>query len=101
MAIVKNWMREAAVEIAGNGTKYWDDRLIDQAVDVILKHCPMKPDTAYMEVPRCETCRHFLPWKRLSAREPLESIRGDCQLFLGKLNGIRNDFGCVQWEAKR
>jgi hypothetical protein len=72
---------------------------------IIAKHCPMKPDTAYMEVPRCATCSHF-------AQNEKEKINGygacllsgwGSQFHCGGTDGcvaVLPDFGCVQWAAK-
>lgn len=82
-----------------------------------MSACPppgFKPDTAYMEVPRCDGCRW---WK------PFNEVRhmGDCTLFqctggeqVHPMVGLQltrtgtgegtvvtdPDFGCVKWEAK-
>jgi hypothetical protein len=76
----------------------------------------LKPDTAYMEVPRCDSCRF---WK---SHAPGIDHMGDCELFEcrgkaqvhheSKLIVSRThsgeatiitmpDFGCVQWESGR
>jgi hypothetical protein len=77
----------------------------------------IKPDTAYMEVPRCETCRFFVP-------PADDSVEGTCELFSSDGRPemkpsrmafawskahpdppsrfyVRQSFGCVQWEAER
>jgi hypothetical protein len=67
----------------------------------------LKPDTAYMEVPRCDGCRW---WK-----ESLMPGRGPCAMSMRRDGGLsvfmpdqrpgqvwtRADFGCVQFEARR
>ncbi len=71
--------------------------------DAIVKHCPFKPDVAYMPVPRCETCAH---WERAEYPRPGVHPAGRC---LNKVVWHQydkadiftfEDFGCVQWKAK-
>lgn len=73
----------------------------------VLASPELKPDTAYMEVPRCDACRH---WK-----ESLVPGRGPCGMSTRKDGGLsvflpsaqmgqvwtKADFGCVQFEARR
>lgn len=86
--IVKDWAQEAANEIAD------DVRIGDGNEEVfraiIVKHCPMKEDTAYMPVPRCDSCKHYKPERHASAH-------GWCRLLNTPLP---ENFGCVKWEAK-
>lgn len=54
----KDWMTDAAKEANGFfGDGHPEDRKMLR--DIIAKHCPFLPDTAYMRVPRCETCAHW------------------------------------------
>ena len=71
--------------------------------NIIRTHCPFEPDVAYMPVPRCDSCAHWIPVKHLehtwSACEELStgrvaSTEGDDVIQ------TRADFGCVQWKAK-
>jgi hypothetical protein len=58
MAAARDWMFDAALEIVG-GCRTVSSKMQTRAI--IAKHCPMKDDTAYMEVPRCESCRFWDP----------------------------------------
>lgn len=64
----------------------------DQAVRAaILAHHPVPPDTAYMPVPRCETCAQWV--------EPTEARR-DLR-WCRKLAMLTEPaFGCVEWTAR-
>jgi hypothetical protein len=99
--LVSDWIQDAALEInklvqdsviqGGNQLRYPSVPVVPKAyIEIIAKHCPMKPDTAYMEVPRCETCQYL---RRAEAHDD----RGACdhlQLW------VSTDFGCVAWKAK-
>jgi hypothetical protein len=96
MAIVKDWAQEAAKELAsyfsfgaGRDSYVTDEqrqRVADSYRTIILKHCPMQPDVAYMPVPRCESCGHF-------TKHIYESDYGSC----GYLNRpVYKNFGCVE-----
>jgi len=100
----KDWMREAAIEISKTLTLDNMVVMLSQRgiIAVLGKYCPFKPDTVYMEIPRCVGCKHWEPFE-------LEKI-GLCALIkspperyypraLGNLE-TRDDFGCVGWEAK-
>jgi len=78
----------------------------------IVKDCPLKPDVAYMPIPRCETCAY---WKtRDGIQECDRAIEGTYILDQSELrfyvytnddpSGVglatRADFGCVEWKAK-
>jgi hypothetical protein len=66
----------------------------------------MKPDTAYMEVPRCDGCRFWRP--------SIVAGRGPCAMSLRRDGGLSvfmpslqqgqvwtsADFGCVKFEAR-
>jgi hypothetical protein len=88
---MKDWMQAAAEEI---GSEVVHDHLIDGIKTIrmiISKHSPFEPDTAYMPVPRCETCKH------------LDGIY--CEVLQSVPSGSRipseiKQFGCVRWEAK-
>lgn len=83
-----NWALDVAEKIKRLAREH-EDLHIDVAdiLPIIAKHCPFKPDVAYMPVPRCETCRYMDP-------------RVSLPLCL-KLNlAVTRDFGCVQWEMK-
>jgi hypothetical protein len=57
---IKDWTQEAATEIAELPFTMIDEVVLPSAETiyaVILKHCPMLPDVAYMLVPRCDSCR--------------------------------------------
>lgn len=107
MTVVKDWVADAAQEI-DDGNALSTNTIADiQAI--ITKHCPMKPDIAYMPVPRCETCAY---WRRFAGEllpTRLERV-GTCQMSLdppdrhnalvyGNLE-TEFDFGCVLWKAK-
>ena len=67
--------------------------------EIIREHCPVKPDMAYMPVPRCETCKH---WKHRGIRNYCENPTLWLRASLTFVPPIETegDFGCVQWEAK-
>ena len=66
---MNDWITEAATELAshfsfgsGRDSYVTDEQRANVAkhyAEIIVKHCPMAPDTAYMPVPRCKTCRHW------------------------------------------
>lgn len=69
----------------------------------------IKPDTAYMEVPRCDTCRH---WAEGYCMKVDGSIDGPVAYGKARACSATNvfesgrletqpDFGCVQWESSR
>lgn len=75
----------------------------------ILKSLGFKSETAYIEVPRCATCKN---WERHRPGpfETREITNGACCGGTGP-SGVyvecgeatlstEQDFGCVQWEAK-
>jgi hypothetical protein len=73
-----------------------------------LMNVPFKPDTWYMEVPRCDTCRW---WDAGNSREGtcLRTDHAGALAMPFPTNadsaadaGLQTapDFGCVQWEAK-
>lgn len=90
MAVAKDWALEAAKAIqwfvgysAGEPAE-----AIEKLRDIIAKHCPFKPGVAYMPMPRCETCAHWI----------------ELPYYWGRCNPLAietpPDFGCVQWKAK-
>jgi len=56
MAVVKDWIREAAQELSdysdipGGMAPEVYERDVENIAAIIRKHCPFKPDTAYAEV---------------------------------------------------
>jgi hypothetical protein len=102
MAIVKDWALEAAEE-TWDWIKSTDSYLPMDIRAIILKHCPMLPDVAYMPVPRCETCAHW------TQREH-DKTTGICGLDVTPSHKMwpdmydnivtTEDFGCVQWKKK-
>lgn len=93
--LVKGWIQDVALEI----NKLVQDSVTTERgvpvvpkayIEIIAKHCPFKPDTAYMEVPRCETCQYL-------RKAEVHDDRGACnhlQLW------VSIDFGCVAWKVK-
>lgn len=107
--------REISVGFDGRSRSWtcWDDADAEARLDhryaesarqeiiaVIQAHCPMEPETAYMKVPRCDTCNW---WRRHHAATmaPIERF-GDCRYDGGSasIDSTREDFGCVQWKEK-
>ena len=84
---MKDWTAEAAREIDEMGSS---DESAGWVRDMIIKHCPFKPDVAYMPVPRCDSCKHWTPHG---------NGYGDCPTVQND-HGTSADFGCTQWEAK-
>jgi hypothetical protein len=114
MTVIKDWIAEAAKELAshfsfgvGRDNYVTDEQrqgVANHYASIISKHCPLKPDTAYMPVPRCETCKHWERGVFEDSKEP--SHGGTCfnpelQAFGGGQTIETGEvFGCVQWEAK-
>jgi hypothetical protein len=115
--IVKDWAQEAAKELAsyfsfgpGRDSYVTDEqrqRVADSYRTIILKHCPMLPDTAYMPVPRCETCKHWdldTVTSVNTAECTLPTMVARVMYDGGEKINFRmrtqHDFGCVRWEAK-
>jgi hypothetical protein len=101
--MAKDWMTEAAKEMhveSALGVRPYLGR--ERYREIIAKHCPLKPDTAYMPVPRCETCKHWRPYPPNAMSRPA----GDCaSITIYSEQGTRPfgtalDFGCVRWEGK-
>lgn len=101
--MIKDWARSAADEIcdevyetSGPGTGISSDEM----VAIIVKHCPLKPDVAYMPVPRCDLCAR---WKRHRSSLLMGRVAaGDCRGIerFAAINATREDFGCVQWKER-
>ena len=94
-----DWVTQAAKAIR---SRWWPTT--DDIRKIILKHQPLKPDTAYMEVPRCETCKYWQkdhsyeePSGICLRQESYGKIWSDCGDYTIMTSG---DFGCVQYEAK-
>jgi hypothetical protein len=89
MLVIKEWTLKAAIEIGqivnAPGT------FVSRFQEIIAYHCPMKIDTVYMPVPRCETCKHWMAWE--------SGQTGTCVGASG-VEDVDKDFGCVKWEAK-
>ena len=98
---VENWNKDATRKRIASIIVM---ELPKQVTDVVAGQAPTpveyREHVAYIPVPRCETCQYFMPWNRLGAKMRTDSDRGDCQRFLGHLNGIEQSFGCVQWKEK-
>jgi hypothetical protein len=65
-----------------------------EIADVIAKHSPFKDNVAYMPVPRCETCVHFVPY-------PSEKPNGGTCIgptLAGETIPI--SFGCIEHKDK-
>lgn len=61
-----------------------------------------KPDTAYMEVPRCDSCKHWRHVLRgLGVCEKLNTVNDAVVVTGGAYAQLqtRGHFGCVQFEA--
>lgn len=84
MAVIKDWIEAAAVEIRSS-TGNIENTEINH---IIEKHCPFKPDIAYMQVLHCETCAYY---------RSSPNIKGHCR-YLSIT--VLPDFGCIRWEAK-
>lgn len=87
----KDWLHEAASEI----DHIYGDTLgsIDDIKAIIVKHSPFKPDVAYMPVPRCDQCAH---WVKNTTDDNGTCYHGVEQGF----GWTTPSFGCVQWKAK-
>jgi hypothetical protein len=103
----KDWAQEAAEEIKAAQGPDMDLCWRLNAVlirEVIVKHRPMKEDTAYMPVPRCRSCAWWSP------RGEGDPPTGWCNIENSLGNEIwtelydrivtTEDFGCVQWKEK-
>lgn len=111
MANVKDWAEEAAREIIdsdldeGLGSRYRANAVAEarDIRDIIVKHCPMKPEVAYMEVPRCATCKHW--YKGLGQHHDigqcLRPYDSDSKVWPDRNDlNTKASFGCVEWEKK-
>ena len=104
MPKVDDWAADAAKEISSEQHGWCDASIGEGTIaEVIVKHCPFKPDVAYMPVPRCDGCKHWAPLKEpdhtwsdclVLSTGTVVSTEGD------EVIQTRKDFGCVQWEAK-
>lgn len=96
MTIVNDWTLAAAEELYADVDA---ELSLEQIRDIIVKHCPMKQDVAYMPVPRCEICAHWGSYLE-------EDGKRECTLsevFRIEVGEIYTpaDFGCVRWQPKR
>jgi len=103
-----DWALAAAQDI-GEGSE-WDGD--DTIVEKIKKHCPFKPDVAYMPVPRCDGCRHwdhecvtgvgtaecFRP--EMSAKVDVTPLNTGETININFQMRTKADFGCTLWEGK-
>lgn len=90
---MKDWMR--AVEEEVERRQFEAGRLCSVGIaEIVAKHCPFKPDVAYMPVPRCDSCAR---WARPDPKQD-----GICTLWKGNRIVVTTsaDYGCVRWEAK-
>lgn len=92
MAVVKDWIREAAYQIwlvswQHEGIVPPDGRI----ASMIEEHCPFQKDVAYMPVPRCDSCENYIHMDHHGPND------GYCDTIEAHVTG---DFGCVKWEAK-
>ncbi len=111
----RDWMQRAVEQIC------WDAKLVvfgitpeAQAAQrtifnnvraAIEKECPFQKDVAYMPVPRCDSCAHWMKpilpviygeCRKLSYQEfpqPCSTDEDNCFQTIA-------DFGCVEWEAR-
>ena len=116
MATQEDWAMKAATELAHIsyalfGSLSCDSYVTDEQFanvakrykDVILERCPFEVDRAYMQVPRCDTCKH---WTRDVDPTGKKQYSGICYnpelmaLGSGQTTGTSDTYGCVQWEAK-
>lgn len=120
-----HWTQEVANEIAAELASYFsfgsgrdsyvtDEQRRNVASNykvIILKHSPFKPDTAYMEVPRCESCAWWDSiygaispgWGVCRGLNTAEKLMLNADVGLSQVAQITTpkDFGCVQWKAKQ
>lgn len=90
---LNNWMQDASNEITAQQIELGRLSRVDVPA-IIAKHCPFKPDVAYMPVPRCDSCAR---WARPDPKQD-----GICTLWKGNQIVVTTsaDYGCVRWEAK-
>jgi len=101
MVKTNDWITNAAIEIDEQGSS---DESAGWVREVIAKHCPFKPDTTYMPIPRCDTCVHWTRYPFRSVRHPTHES-GTCgnealRILSDDEWNTLPDFGCVQWKAK-
>ena len=100
MAIVEDWAQEAAEEINRDKLDFYGNE--DEIRRIILKHCPMKPDVAYMPVPRCATCA----WWHAHPPNARPRPTGECSSIVVYMETTSThlkteaDFGCVRWSPR-
>ena len=112
MSTSNDWVENAATEIAAicDASSKSNIELLKQ---VVIDHCPFKPDTAYIPVPRCETCQHWRPrtgstitgfcYSPKVARGysvPVPDGGALVEDDEGWAILTHKDFGCVQWEKR-
>lgn len=95
MAVVKDWVAEAAQQIyavvhpnkhyVSTEARHDEEHYIASIID---KHSPFQRDVAYMPVPRCETCQFM--------RES-PNIKPHCTYL--NMQTIPK-FGCVAWRSR-
>jgi hypothetical protein len=100
MANAHDWVGEVAEQAA----QHVGVELRRTIATLIAEHCPLAPDTAYMVVPRCETCRYWTP-PRAAA-----STQGVCVILTAALSAVAvrppiviavaPGFGCVEWAPR-
>lgn len=104
-----DWAVEAAKEIATRMARHYDwagRGLI--AETAIIKHCPFKPNVAYMPVPLCQTCVH---WDReeVTIAETAECLHPNMSAIVHWSDDsldipihfrmrTKPDFGCTEFE---
>ncbi len=100
MAIVKDWVRAAAEEIASDCSKDCANRYrVDRIAATIAEASPFVPDVAYMSVPRCDACAHWHgPQRDATGREQ----RTEPSISPSQMDEFMTlpDFGCVRFESK-
>ena len=99
MAIIRDWMHDASDDIREST----GDLENTEIHEIIAKHCPFKPNVAYMPVPRCDSCK----WWHGGADGLNESLDGRKTCTEPTVPGEQMDefmtlpgFGCARWEGK-
>jgi hypothetical protein len=109
MAYRENWASRAANEIIDKcdvptGGGRYRASVHAWITSAIARYSPFKEDTAYMEIPRCDSCKHWARGTILVTNQP--SRGGFCRnpelrAFGGQqILETAEDFGCMQWEKK-
>jgi len=98
----KDWIRACANEIVCIWLKGMPGHR-ETVAACIERHLPVfEHGVAYMSVPRCDQCKHWLRGEIPIIKRPSHGgycLNESIRVCTGSLE-TAEDFGCVQWEAR-